>query len=163
MPCSTAGRRAPASAPSENGVLCEHRAMGLVSDVFSMEQLDQLRGSSAIGHVRYSTTGSSVLANAQPFVVRHRQKAYAVAHNGNLVNAHQLKAELEEQGSIFQSTGQRNLPAPVRAQSETGIRTGPGESAARLQGAFSMVVLTSRAKWSASSDPMDFGRCAWGV
>ena len=87
----------------ENGIV-EHRGMGLVPDVFDPEHLELLAGHSAIGHVRYSTTGSSILTNAQPFVVRHRKKSYAVAHNGNIVNAYELKRELEEAGSIFQTT-----------------------------------------------------------
>ena len=73
--------------------IVEHKGMGLVSDVFDPEHLEHLAGSCAVGHVRYSTTGSSVLANAQPFMVRHRNKSYAVAHNGNIVNAHVLKNE----------------------------------------------------------------------
>ena len=81
-----------------------HKGMGLVPEVFESSQLEKLKGPIAIGHVRYSTTGSSILANAQPFVVHHRNKSYAVAHNGNLVNAHSLKRELEESGSIFQTT-----------------------------------------------------------
>jgi len=84
--------------------IVEHKGMGLVSDVFDMERLQQLAGGCAVGHVRYSTTGSSILTNAQPFMVRHRKKSYAVAHNGNIVNAHILKNELEEAGSIFQTT-----------------------------------------------------------
>ena len=84
--------------------IVEHKGMGLVSDVFDMSHLKVLEGRSAVGHVRYSTTGSSVLTNAQPFLVRHRKKSYAVAHNGNIVNAHTLKDELEESGSIFQTT-----------------------------------------------------------
>ena len=75
--------------------IVEHKGMGLVSDVFDMDRLQQLAGGCAVGHVRYSTTGSSILANAQPFMVRHRNKSYAVAHNGNIVNAHALKDELE--------------------------------------------------------------------
>ena len=76
--------------------IVEHKGMGLVSDVFDMSLLQQLQGRCAIGHVRYSTTGSSILTNAQPFRVQHRNKSYAVAHNGNLVNAHILKNELEQ-------------------------------------------------------------------
>ena len=71
-----------------------------------MEDLERIEGGSAIGHVRYSTTGDSVLANAQPFTVNHRHRSYALAHNGNLVNAHILRREEleEENGSIFQTT-----------------------------------------------------------
>jgi amidophosphoribosyltransferase len=151
------GQESAGIAVSENGVMCEHRDMGLVSDVFSMERLDQLRGSSAIGHARYSTTGSSVLVNAQPFVVRHRQKAYAVAHNGNLVNAHQLKAELEEEGSIFQSTADSEIFLHLFVRNlKLGLEQALLTSAARLQGAFSMVVLTSRGEVVGIKDPYGF-------
>ena len=141
----------------DNGVLYEHRDMGLVSDVFSMEQLDQLKGSSAIGHARYSTTGSSVLVNAQPFVVRHRQKAYAVAHNGNLVNAHELKAELEDDGSIFQSTMDSEVFLHLLVKNlKLGFEKALLEAASRLKGAFSMAVLTSRGEVVGIKDPNGF-------
>ena len=83
-----------------------YKGMGTVMRVFrnGSETLDKLRNPIAIGHVRYSTTGSSVLSNAQPFLVHHADEYYALAHNGNLINALELRAELEERGSIFQST-----------------------------------------------------------
>jgi amidophosphoribosyltransferase len=151
------GQESAGIAVAENGTMCEHRDMGLVSDVFSMERLDQLSGSSAIGHARYSTTGSSVLVNAQPFVVRHRQRAYAVAHNGNMVNAHQLKAELEEEGSIFQSTADSEIFLHLFVRNlKQGLDQALLTSAARLQGAFSMVVLTSRGEVIGIKDPYGF-------
>ncbi len=141
----------------ENGVLNEHRDMGLVSDVFKREQFDQLPGPSAIGHVRYSTTGSSVLANAQPFVVRHRQKSYAVGHNGNIVNAHALKSELEENGSIFQSTMDSEIFLHLFVRNlNLGFDQALLEAAKRLEGAFSMVVLTSRGEVVGIKDPNGF-------
>ena len=69
--------------------------MGLASEVFREDILGKLPGRLAIGHVRYSTTGSSVLSNAQPFLVHHADEYYALAHNGNLINALELRAELE--------------------------------------------------------------------
>ncbi|MFM8719572.1 MAG: class II glutamine amidotransferase, partial [Chthoniobacterales bacterium] len=81
-----------------------HRAMGLVSQVFDSAALEKLKGDRAIGHVRYSTTGSSTVANAQPLVADTVRGPLAIAHNGNLVNAAQLRAELENAGSIFQTT-----------------------------------------------------------
>ncbi|RJQ71721.1 MAG: amidophosphoribosyltransferase [Desulfobacteraceae bacterium] len=141
----------------QDGVLSDHRGMGLVSDVFSMDSLEQLKGGSAIGHVRYSTTGSSVLANAQPFVVRHSHKAYAVGHNGNIVNAHQLKAELEENGSIFQSTMDSEIFLHLFVRHlHLGFEKALVEAASRLQGAFSMVVLTSRGEVIGIRDPHGF-------
>jgi amidophosphoribosyltransferase len=98
------GQESAGIAVADGGAIDEYKGMGLVPDVFDMDILDGLNGKTAIGHVRYSTTGSSIVANAQPLVVRHRKRAYAVAHNGNLVNAHHIKAELEDRGSIFQTT-----------------------------------------------------------
>ncbi len=151
------GQESAGIASVDNGVMNDHKDMGLVSDVFSMEQLELLKGPSAIGHARYSTTGSSVLANAQPFVVRHAQKAYAVAHNGNLVNAQQLKAELEEDGSIFQSTMDSEVFLHLFVRNlKLGFEQALVESASRLQGAFSMVVLTSRGEVIGIKDPHGF-------
>ena len=82
-----------------------HRGMGLVAQVFQEKDLQQLRiGTRAIGHVRYSTSGSSTLKNAQPLVVDCARGQLAIAHNGNLVNAAVLREELESNGSIFQTT-----------------------------------------------------------
>src|SRR5262249_18174182 len=79
-------------------------AMGLVSESFDRDALAKLPGSIAMGHVRYSTAGSSELRNAQPFVFEYAGGAVAIAHNGNLVNAAELRAELEASGSIFQTS-----------------------------------------------------------
>ena len=81
-----------------------HVDMGLVSQVFKGPELDRLQGTRAIGHVRYSTTGSSNITNAQPLMVDCARGQIAIGHNGNLVNAHLLRAELEAKGSIFQTT-----------------------------------------------------------
>ena len=89
------GQESAGIAVAKDMQINDHKGMGLVPDVFDMDQLAQLNGGSAVGHVRYSTTGSSILTNAQPFLVRHRKKSYAVAHNGNITNAHVLKNELE--------------------------------------------------------------------
>ncbi len=138
--------------------IINYKAMGLVSDVFTMDQLEDLKGNVAIGHTRYSTTGSSVLTNAQPFVVRHHQKSYAVGHNGNLVNAHQLKEELEDAGSIFQSTMDSEvfLHLFVRHLKQLGFEKALLEATGRLQGAFSMVMLTSRGEVVGIRDPHGF-------
>ncbi|MBW1999961.1 MAG: class II glutamine amidotransferase, partial [Deltaproteobacteria bacterium] len=89
---------------SDGKVVDEHKAMGLVPDIFDEEILDRLKGHIALGHVRYSTTGSSMLINAQPFRILYAGKTISIAHNGNLVNARKIRRELEEQGSIFQTT-----------------------------------------------------------
>ncbi|MBC2711030.1 MAG: amidophosphoribosyltransferase [Desulfosarcina sp.] len=151
------GQESAGIAIADNGVIDEYKGMGLVPDVFDMDILDGLNGPSAIGHVRYSTTGSSVVANAQPFMVRHRNRAYAVAHNGNLVNAHHVKAELEEAGSIFQTTMDSEVFLHLFVRNlHLGFEEALKASVARLKGAFSMVVLTSRGELIGIKDPHGF-------
>jgi amidophosphoribosyltransferase len=134
-----------------------HKGMGLVHDIYTMEDLDKLPGTSAIGHVRYSTTGGSVLANAQPFIARHKNKTYAVAHNGNLVNAHTLKDELEEQGSIFQTTMDSEIAIHLFIKNvQKGFVDGMLETVSRLQGAFSFVILTGKGELVGIKDPNGF-------
>ena len=106
--------------------IVDHKGMGLVSDVFDIRHVEQLRGLSAIGHVRYSTTGSSILSNAQPFVIHHRKRAYAVAHNGNLVNAHSLKNGLKSGIYFPDDDGQRGLSPSFCKEHQLRARTRPG-------------------------------------
>lgn len=87
--------------------------MGLVSEVFDESKLKKLPGSSAIGHVRYATAGASVLKNVQPFVAGYRFGSLAVAHNGNLVNYSELRAMLEENGSIFNTSSDTEVTSFV--------------------------------------------------
>jgi len=89
---------------SDEGNLTAHRGVGLVADVFKPYRLAKVNGSKAIGHVRYSTFGTSILRNVQPLVVDYSRGSMALAHNGNLVNAHVLREQLENDGAIFQST-----------------------------------------------------------
>ncbi|MCG8529134.1 MAG: amidophosphoribosyltransferase, partial [Desulfovibrionales bacterium] len=114
--------------------------------------------------VRYSTTGDSVITNAQPFVVNHRNKAYALAHNGNLVNAHGLRRELENQGSIFQTTMDSEVFLHMFIK---GLAGGDFEQAlidasSRVKGAYSMVLLTSRGEIVGIKDPNGFRPLALG-
>ncbi|MFO7612802.1 MAG: amidophosphoribosyltransferase [Clostridia bacterium] len=95
---------------NDNTILC-HKDMGLAHEVFDKVILNQLEGSVAIGHVRYSTTGASEIQNAQPLVLRYKNGNMAIAHNGNLVNAAELRDELEGQGAIFQSTNDTEVIA----------------------------------------------------
>lgn len=151
------GQESAGIAVTENGVMDEYKGMGLVPDVFNMDILEGLNGPTAIGHVRYSTTGSSVVANAQPLMVRHRSRAYAVAHNGNLVNAHTIKAELEDSGSIFQTTMDSEVFLHLFVRSlNLGFEEALKASVARMKGAFSMVVLTSRGEMIGIKDPHGF-------
>ncbi|MFN9860401.1 MAG: class II glutamine amidotransferase, partial [Pseudanabaena sp.] len=88
----------------DRGTTNTHKAMGLVSQVFNETVLSQLKGALAIGHNRYSTTGSSKVCNAQPIVINTRLGDFSLAHNGNLVNATELRAELSAQGHALEST-----------------------------------------------------------
>lgn len=151
------GQESAGIAVAKDMRIVEHKGMGLVSDVFEMDHLSQLGGGSAIGHVRYSTTGSSILTNAQPFRVRHRKKSYAVAHNGNLTNAHILKNELEQAGSIFQSTMDSEIFLHLFVKNlKLGFEQALVETVSRLQGAFSIIMLTSKGEVIGMKDPHGF-------
>ncbi len=137
--------------------IAAHKGMGLVPEVFDMENVEQLNGGSAIGHVRYSTTGSSVLANAQPFIVNHMGKTYAIAHNGNIVNAHILKQELEESGSIFQTTMDSEIAVHLMIKNfKHGFEQAIINMVSQLKGAFSFVILTGKGEVIGVKDPNGF-------
>jgi amidophosphoribosyltransferase len=123
-----------------------HRAMGLVADVFSEKVLARLPGRHAIGHVRYSTTGGSLLRNAQPFCANTDGGAVAIAHNGNLVNAHAVRRELEGRGAIFSTTSDSEVIVHLLARSrEATLEERLIDALSRVKGAFSLVMLTSDA------------------
>jgi len=120
----------------------QHKAMGTISDVFDKSVLKKLRGDLAIGHVRYSTTGSSTLKNAQPFVINYKRGAIAIAHNGNITNSLELKDALETGGSIIQ-TGMDSeliLHLLVKAKSQN-IRESLIEILPKVKGAYSFLLL----------------------
>ena len=133
-----------------------HRGVGLVSDVFVGGVLDKLEGHVAIGHNRYSTTGGSHIQNAQPLVVNFREGKLAIGHNGNLVNALELRREMEEQGSIFQTTSDTEVILHLIARSKaTEIERMVAEALKRCQGAYSLVLLTGE-KLIGVRDPRGF-------
>ncbi len=145
------GQEAAGIVSSDGKMLHHHRAMGLVADVFNDETLKKLPGSAAIGHVRYSTSGTNVLRNSQPIIAefaRARKSApeygaVAVAHNGNLTNAGPLREELEEAGSIFQSTVDSEVILHLLARSpETTLTRKIADALRRVEGAYSLVFLT---------------------
>ncbi len=137
--------------------IVSHKGMGLVPDVFDPLHLELLDGRCAIGHVRYSTTGSSILTNAQPFVVRHRKKSYAVAHNGNIVNAYELKRELEEAGSIFQTTMDSEILLHLFVKNlHLGFESSLIATVSRMKGAFSFTMLTGKGEIIGIKDPNGF-------
>jgi|GEM_PF-36992 len=121
----------------------QHKGMGLVSQVFGQEELAKLKGTRAVGHTRYSTTGTSTLKNAQPFVVDCVRGQMAIAHNGNLINADLLRDELERKGSIFQTTADSEIILHLLARpADNG---GSVLSALRrIEGAFSLIIMSER-------------------
>jgi amidophosphoribosyltransferase len=151
------GQESAGIAVARDKTITAHKGMGLVPDVFDKDHLEQLQGGSAIGHVRYSTTGSSILSNAQPFVVHHGGKSYAVAHNGNLVNAHILKSRFEEEGSIFQTTMDSEVAIHVFIKNlKFGLEGALLKTVEILKGAYSFVVLTGKGELIGIKDPNGF-------
>jgi amidophosphoribosyltransferase len=110
------GQEAAGIASVDGERMYSHRGLGLLAEVFDDQQYKQLKGRAAIGHVRYSTAGSNTLQNAQPLTFATHQGNLAVAHNGNLVNAHALRVLLERQGSLFQSTSDSEVVAHLIAR-----------------------------------------------
>jgi amidophosphoribosyltransferase len=140
-----------------DGQLRRQAAMGLVSDAFSRDTLAKLPGTSAIGHVRYSTSGSSELRNAQPFVFEYAGGQLAIAHNGNLVNAQELRAELEASGSIFQTSSDTEVIVHLMAKAREPDVLGRLLAALRrVRGAYSLICLTHDAKMIGVRDPNGF-------
>ncbi len=136
------GQESAGIAASENGHIMTVRDVGLVSQVFDESKLKALTGEMAIGHVRYSTTGSSAWENAQP-VYRSDHRQLALAHNGNLTNAVELHAELSDQGVQFRSTSDSEIIAALLSTHEAEtIEEALADVMPRLEGAFSTVVMT---------------------
>ncbi len=124
------------------GSLFHHRAMGHVNEIFTQPVLEELPGSGAIGHVRYSTAGESHLKNAQPFVVDYHSGQLAVAHNGNLVNAKTVRKELELKGSLFRSTSDTEVILHLVSRSrEKTTEDRIIDAMSRLEGAYSLLFL----------------------
>ena len=151
---------------NDDGVFSAHKDVGLVNDVFSRETLKKLGwGNMAIGHVRYSTTGASGRENAQPIVVNHLKGNMALAHNGNLVNAYELRSELENEGSIFHTTSDTEVISYIitkeRVKSRS-IEQAVLAAMGRIEGAYSLVVM-SPSKLIAARDPHGFRPLCYGV
>ena len=127
----------------ENGHLFNYKRMGLVADIFDEAAFKELPGKTAIGHVRYSTTGSSQLRNAQPIAVEYAQGNLAIAHNGNLVNARRIRDELEARGSIFVSTVDSEVIVHLIARSSQGtLVEALISSLQKVRGAYSLLILS---------------------
>ncbi len=136
--------------------LITHKRMGLVADVFDEDTTRELTGNYAIGHVRYSTSGSSHILNAQPLQVASHRGTVSIAHNGNLVNAHELRREMELQGSIFSTTSDTEVILHMLARNATdSCEDALLNLLPRVKGAYSLVLLT-RDKLIAVRDPHGF-------
>jgi amidophosphoribosyltransferase len=138
------------------------RAMGYVADVFDSETLESLPGSMAIGHVRYSTAGQSSVSNAQPFLIDCAHGQMAICHNGNLVNATELRDALVRQGSIFQSSTDTEVILHLYARSRaSSVEDAIVDAVSQVQGAFSLAMMT-RDRMIAVRDPHGFRPLALG-
>ena len=142
---------------SDGAALHSHKNMGLVADVFGNQEIfKKLPGKSAIGHVRYSTTGSSVIKNVQPLMVDYSRGSIAVAHNGNIVNAQLVKDELEAWGSIFQTTMDTEIIVHLLATSKSNsLEDRLTEALNRVKGAYCLLLLTET-RMVAVRDPNGF-------
>jgi len=137
------GQESAGIVSSDNGKVFIHKAMGLVPEIFSEEILQGLPGSMAMGHVRYSTTGASNITNSQPLMVTHKGWTLAVAHNGNLVNSMDLREDLEEKGSIFQTAMDSEVVLHLMARTtHLGLDRALTESFSCLRGAYSILLMT---------------------
>jgi amidophosphoribosyltransferase len=139
-----------------------HKAMGLVADIFTEKKLSRIRGTLAIGHTRYSTTGDSALLNAQPIMVQSNKGMIALAHNGNLTNAQEIRASMEAQGSIFQTSSDTEVIVHLIAKSrEQTLPDAMADALRRVEGAFSLVMI-SPDRIFAARDPRGFRPLAMG-
>ena len=156
------GQESAGIVTSDGMVSRAHKAMGSVAEIFTEETLSKMRGTIAIGHTRYSTAGDSALLNAQPILVQSNKGSIGVAHNGNLVNATQLRARLESQGSIFQTNSDTEVIVHLIALSkEQTLPEAMADALRRVEGAFSLVMM-SNDRIFAVRDPRGFRPLAMG-
>jgi amidophosphoribosyltransferase len=162
------GQESAGIAVSNGKIIKGEKSMGLVSEVFhDTSKLQRLVGDIAVGHVRYSTTGSSLLVNAQPLLVRYRNGFLAIVHNGNLVNGGELRTELETEGSIFQATTDSEVIAHLIARSgEADIEAAVKKAVPVIRGAYTFILMT-KDKLVGLRDPkgirpLSLGRTAGG-
>src|SRR6266478_6528858 len=156
------GQESAGIAASDGEQIRVSKAMGYVADTFDGETLSHLPGSMAIGHVRYSTAGESKLSNAQPILIECAHGQIAVCHNGNLVNALELRSELVRDGSIFQSSSDTEVILHLYARSKAPNPVDAVvESVSQVQGAFSLALMT-RDRMIAVRDPHGFRPLALG-
>jgi len=137
------GQESAGIAASDGNLLHVHKAMGLVQEIFSPQVIAELPGQAAIGHTRYSTAGDTSIANAQPVVIDCNKGKLAVAHNGNLTNAGELRRKLEHRGSIFQTTSDTEVIVHLVARSVSRHLSGAiADALSQVEGAYSLLLLT---------------------
>ena len=137
------GQESAGIASTDGHLFQIEKAMGWVADVFSRERLKRLPGHRAIGHVRYSTAGSSNLRNAQPITAKTVHGPVAIAHNGNLVNAEELREELERDGAVFQSSSDTEVILHLMARADgVSVADKLAQALTRVRGAFTLLLLT---------------------
>ena len=149
------GQESAGIAVNNNGTIVYRKEMGMVADIFDDNVLDYLNGHSGIGHVRYSTTGSSLVENAQPLVIKYTKGHMALAHNGNLTNADTLRKELEAKGTIFQTTTDSEVIAALLSRARikyNSIEEALVEVMSIIKGAYALVIMTPH-KLIAARDP----------
>jgi amidophosphoribosyltransferase len=156
------GQESAGIAVSDGHQLRVSKGMGHVAEVFNAPVLSRLPGTSAISHVRYSTAGESTLSNAQPFLIDCAHGQIAIGHNGNLVNARELRDDLVREGSIFQTSSDTEVVLHLYAKSRAGsVEQAIVDSVSQVRGAFSFVVLTAD-RLVAVRDPHGFRPLALG-
>jgi len=156
------GQESAGIVSSDGLTLRTHKAMGLVADIFTQDVLAGIRGTLAIGHTRYSTAGDSALLNAQPIMVQSSKGAMALAHNGNLVNASEVRHRLEAQGSIFQTNSDTEVILHLIALSHAHtLIEAITDALSQVEGAFSLVMM-SPDRVFAARDPRGFRPLAMG-
>ena len=139
------GQEAAGIASTDGHAFQVEKAMGWVADVFSRDRLRRLPGHRAMGHVRYSTAGRSTLRNAQPISANTVHGPVAIAHNGNLVNAEALRAQLERDGAVFQSSSDTEVTLHLLARAEKGsLEEQLAQALSQVRGAFTVLVMTPR-------------------
>lgn len=150
---------------NDDGVFSSRKDVGLVEDVFTARNLEDLgQGNMAVGHVRYGTTGTSTRSNSQPMEVNHHKGKMAIAHNGNLVNSYELRQELELEGSIFHSTNDTEVIAYIITKERiksSSIEVAVEHAMERLEGAYSLVIM-SPSKLIAVRDKHGFRPLCYG-
>ena len=153
------GQESCGMAINDDGVITGYKDLGLVSEVFTKETLEKLpNGNMAIGHCRYSTAGTSTPINAQPLVIRHVKGNMALAHNGNLTNANELREELELCGGIFHTTSDTEVIAYTITKerlSASSIEEAIGNAMDKIKGAYSLVIMSPK-KLIGVRDPLGF-------